>query len=498
MSRELGSAHYTPSPVKSTVETLEGNKVKLFIEVDATEIDQQVEQAFKRLAKQVRMPGFRPGKAPRKVLEARLGVGVARQDALRESLPDFYAEAVKSHEVDVIAAPELEITSGHEDGPVAFEAVVETRPLISLAGYEGLKVEIPSPTVDEADVDERIERLRNQHADHELVERSAEDGDQVLIDIAGSQDGEAIEGLTATDYLYEVGSGGVVAEIDEHLRGASAGATLEFDAAHPEEGEEPLHFTIELREVRGKALPELTDAWVAEVSEFATVDAMRESYRSQEQRRKVVNANMAMQQKTAEALVDLIADDVPDALVQNELGARLNNLDNRMRSQGMDLSRYLQLTGQSPDDLVAEYRAASEQAVKVDLALRAVAEQEGFEVGDDDLERHLAELARRFGGEPTQIRENFERAGQMLAVRSDIKKSKALEWLLERVDLVDEAGNPVDRAVLELPEDEGHDHDHVHDHDGHDHDHPHGHDHDDHGPADHVDEIPGEPGEDAK
>ncbi|MGD9754892.1 MAG: trigger factor, partial [Acidimicrobiia bacterium] len=436
--------------MKSTVETLEGNKVKLFIEVEASEIDQQVDEAFKRLAKQVRLPGFRPGKAPRKVLEARLGLGVARQDALRESLPEYYAEAVKNHEVDAIAAPQLEITSGTEEGPVAFEAVVETRPLLDLDGYQSLQVTVPSPAVDDAEIEARIERLRTQHAEHEPVERAAEDGDQVLIDIAGAQGGEPVEGLTATDYLYEVGSGGVVAEIDENLRGAVAGATLDFDAAHPEEGEEDLHFTIEVQEVRGRILPELTDEWVAEVTEFSSVDAMRDAYRDQESRRKVVAANMAMQQKTAEALMELVTDEVPQALVTNELSARLNNLDNRMRSQGMDLNRYLQLTGQSAEDLVAEYRSASEQAVKVDLALRAVAEREGFEVVEEDLEKHFAELSRRFGAEAEEIRQNFERAGQMLAVRSDIKKTKALEWLLERVSLVDEDGNPIDLSSLYL------------------------------------------------
>lgn len=453
MSRYPGSAHYTPSPVKSTVETLEGNKVKLFIEVEASEIDQQVDEAFKRLAKQVRLPGFRPGKAPRRVLEARLGVGMARQDALRESLPEYYAEAVKTHEVDVIAAPELEITAGAEEGPVAFEAVVETRPLLTLSGYEQLKVTVPSPNVDEAEVEARIERLRTQHADHEVVERPAADGDQVLIDISGSQGGEPVEGLTATDYLYEVGSGGVVAEIDENLRGAAAGASLEFDAEHPEEDEEGLRFSIVVHEVRGRVLPEPTDEWVAEVSEYATLDAMREGYRAQQSRQRIVAANMALQQKTAEALVELITEDVPQPLIQNELSARINNLDSRMRGQGMDLNRYLQLTGQSAEDLVAEYRSASEQAVKVDLALRAVAENEGFEVTEEDIEKHFVEMARRFGSEAPgveEIRANFERAGQMLAVRSDIKKGKALDWLLERVEIVDEDGNAVDRASLEL------------------------------------------------
>jgi trigger factor len=451
MSRSCGSAHYTPSPVKSTVENLEGNKVKLFIEVEASEIDQQVDEAFKRLAKQVRLPGFRPGKAPRKVLEARLGVGMARQDALRESLPEYYAEAVRTHEVDAIAAPELEITSGADDGPVAFEAVVETRPVLNLDGYSSLKVTIPSPAIDESEIETRIERLRIQHADYETVDRPAEDGDQVVIDIAGSQDDEPVEGLTATDYAYELGSGAVVAEIDENLRGAKAGDSLEFDAAHPEEGEAPLRFSIQVQEVRGRVLPELTDDWVTEVSEHATVEDMQRAFREQQTRQKVVAANMALQQATAEALIELIAEEVPAALVQNELSARINNLDSRMRAQGMDLGRYLQLTGQSAEDLVAEQRTASEQAVKVDLALRAVADGEGFEVVEEDLENHFAELARRFGAETDEIRENFERAGQMLAVRSEIKKGKALEWLLERVEIVDEDGNAIDRSSLELP-----------------------------------------------
>ncbi len=437
------------------METLEGNKVKLFIEVEASEIDQQVDEAFRRMAKQVKLPGFRPGKAPRKVLEARLGLAPARQDALRESLPEFYAEAVKNHEVDAIAAPQLEIISGAEQGGVSFEAVVETRPLLTLQGYRGLRVVIPSPAVDEAELETRVERLRTQHAEYEVADRPAEDGDQVLIDIAGSQDGEAVEGLTASDYAYEVGSGGVVPEIDENLRGASAGASVTFAAPHPEEGEGALSFTIEVREVRGRVLPELTDEWVAETSEYATVEAMRAAYRQQQTRQKLVAANMALQQKTAEALVALITEDIPQALVQNELSARINNLDSRMRSQGMDLSRYLQLTGQSTEDLVAEQRSASEEAVKVDLALRAVAEAESHEVNGEDLEQHFAELSRRFGVDADEIRANFERGGQMLAVRSEVRKGKALEWLLKQVEIVDEDGNVIDRASLELSADAG-------------------------------------------
>lgn len=466
--------HYTAPPVRSTVETFESNKVKLSIEVDAEEFEGQVDEAFRRLARQVRMPGFRPGKAPRRVLEARLGSGVARQEALREALPEYYAEAVKEHEVDVIAAPELELTSGADDGGVAFEAVVETRPHITLEGYQSLNVTVPSPFAGEEAVDERIERMRTQHAEFESVERPAGDGDQVLIDIAGSQGGVEVEGLTATEYLYEVGSGAVVAEIDENLRGASAGAVLEFSAPHPEEDEADLEFRVTVTEVRGSVLPELNDDFVREVTEHDTLDTWRTALREQITRQRTVAANMALQQHAAEALAALVTGEVPEPLVQNELSARLNSLDQRLRSQGVDLNRYFQLTGQSPEEMVAQYRVAADQAVRVDLALRAVADEQGFEVSEDDLVSQVEELARRFGGEPDEIRRNLERTGQMLAVRSDIRKGKALDWLLERVEIVDEEGNPVDRSSLDLPADT-----------------------DDHTDDDHTDDGPDEPGEDA-
>lgn len=437
------------------METLEGNKVKLLIEVDAAEIDSQVDAAFKRLAQQVKLPGFRPGKAPRKVLEARMGTGIARQDALRESLPEYYAEAVKVHEVDVIAAPELEITAGAEDGDVAFEAVVQTRPTITITGYDALQVTVPSPHADESEVEARVERLRVQNAEYEAVERPAQDEDQVLMDIQGYQDDEPVEGLTATEYLYDVGSGGVVPEIDENLRGAIAGDTVEFDAAHPEEGEDPLRFSIEVREVRTRVLPEVTDEWVAGASEYENVEAMREAYRSQLQRSKLVSANMAYQQKAAEALAALVSDEVPDPMVQSELNARLNSLDQRMRSQGMDLNRYLQVTGQSSEDLVSEHRSAAEHAVKIDLALRAIASQEAVELTDEDLDNHFAELSRRFGGEAEDLRSTLTESGHMAQIKADIKKSKALTWVLERVAILDEDGNPVERSLLELPSNEG-------------------------------------------
>jgi len=188
--------------VKTSVEPLEGNKVKVSVEVDEREFDKAIDTAFKKLSREVRIPGFRPGKAPRRVLEARLGAEVGRSQALNDSIPEFYADAVKEHEVDVIAAPELELTGGEESGPVAFEAVVEVRPVVQVPGYGSLRVTIESIEPDEEEIAAQLERLRTQFGELTDVERPAAEGDFVTIDIAGSQDGEPIAQLTAEDYLY--------------------------------------------------------------------------------------------------------------------------------------------------------------------------------------------------------------------------------------------------------------------------------------------------------
>lgn len=443
--------HYTLTSVKSTVEPLEGNKVKVSVEVDAEEFEVAINSAFRTLAQQVNIKGFRRGKVPRKILEAQFGAGMARQQALQDSLPDYYAQAVREHEVDIIAAPEFEVTAGAEDGPVAFDAVVEIRPNITIVGYENLEITVPSPEVADTDIEERVERLRTQNGDFESAERPAGDGDQVLIDILGSQDGENIEGLTATDYQYEVGSGAVVAEIDENLRGAKAGDVLTFPAKHPEEGEGDLSFTVTVKEVRAAVLPAVTDEWVAEVTEFASVEELRSKLTEQLRIQRLVEANQAFQQRTAEALGELVTDVVPEAMIDSEISARIQTFAQRLRQQNVELGRFLQMTGQSPADLVAQYREPSTQAIKVDLALRSVAEAQSVEPSDDDLEEFFARQATQFGQTVAEIREAYQRAGQMAAVRSEIKKSKALEWVLERVRIVDEEGNSVDRAALEFP-----------------------------------------------
>lgn len=440
--------------MKATVETLEGNKVKVSVEVDETEFESAVDDAFRRIAREVRIPGFRPGKAPRRVLEAQLGTGFAREEALRHALPEYYAQAVRENDVDVIAPPEIDITGGEEDGPVVFDAVVEIRPEIAISGHDDLTVTIPSPLVSDEEVDAQVERLRQNFAELATVDRAAHDGDNVTIDIAGWEDDEPVSGLTADDYLYEVGAGAVVAEIDDQLRGAKVGDILEFDAEHPDpDSEASLRIRIMVKEIKEKVLPQVDDEWANEASEFETVEALREDLRKRSAMTRVIMAQMGLRNGAAQAAGDLVdADDVPEAMVSAEMEHRLQDLAMRLQAQGMDFDSYMAASGQDQEGMVAELRDAAVMATKADLALRGIAEAEGLDATEADLDEELEKLAERVEQTPAEVRLALEEGDQIPAVRSDLRKRKALDWLVEHVQIVDEDGTPVDRDDLEAPE----------------------------------------------
>lgn len=428
--RPQGAAKYDRPPVKSTVEALEGNKVKLSVEVEPSELEVAIDGAFKRIAREVRIPGFRPGKAPRRILEARLGTEVARQEALRDALPEWYAQAVAEHAVDVIAAPEIDITAGESEGDIAFDAVVEVRPKINVAGYDHLRVTVPSPLATDEDVDAQVERLRSQFG--EL---------------------RAVEGLSVDDYLYEVGSASIVPEVDDHLRGAKVGDILVFEAEHPDpEVDDPISFRILVKEVKEKVLPDLDDEWATEASEFETVEELRDDFRTRIGAVKRVQAQLALRQNVIEELVKLVDDEPPAALVDAEVERRARDLVHRLSHQGASLEQYLAATGTTAEQLTAELREQAVGGVKADLALRAVVDVEGISADDDEVDAEIERLAQQMEEKPEKLRKQLERGGQIEAVRSDVTRGKALEWLADHAEVVDEDGNVIDRSLLEPPD----------------------------------------------
>ena len=438
--------------MKATVEPLEGNKVKVSVEVDETEFDKAIDAAFRKIGRQTRIPGFRPGKAPRRILEARFGADVAREEAIRDALPDYYIKALKEHDVDAIAPPEIDITAGEESGPVAFDAVVEVRPQVSVGGYGGLQVTVPSPDVDDEEIDRQIDRLREQFGELQTVGRPARDGDHVSIDIKGYRHSETIQGLTADDFLYEVGSGSVVPELDEQLRGTKPGDILKFNAPIPG-GDEGDDVTIQVlvKEVKEKLLPDVTDEWASEASEFDTVDELRGDIRTRLGAVKKVQAQLGLREQVVDALTELVAEDIPEPLVNEEMQRRLHDLSHRLAAQGADLAQYLEATGRSAEEFQADLRDAADRAVKADLALRAVADAEGFDATDEELDAEIERIAQAAGQKPAAVRKQLDRNEQLPAVRSDIRKGKALAWLTEHVEIADEEGKIIDRAELMNP-----------------------------------------------
>ena len=299
--------------MRSTSEALEGNRVKLTVEVDEEELRGAVDETFRRLQKEVSVPGFRPGKVPRRLLEVRLGAEAIRAEVIRHALPDYYAQAVEEADLDTIAAPEIDITSGENTGALAFDAVVEVRPKVSIAGYQGLVVTVPSLEPTELEIDARIDRLREQFAELNEVERPARDGDLVTVDVQGVRDGNVADGLSADDFVYEVGTGGIVDGADEALRGKKAGDIVEVDAPQLQGGAGKLRLLV--KQVREKVLPEANDEWASDASEFDTLEELREDLANRLTRLKKLEARFIVRERAIEALAELVSDEMPATLV---------------------------------------------------------------------------------------------------------------------------------------------------------------------------------------
>jgi trigger factor len=425
---------------------MEGNKVKLSVAVEAAEFDKAVESAARKLAREVRMPGFRPGKVPRRVLEAHMGHGALRQEALRESLPGFYAEAVREHEVDVIAPPEIDITEGEEQGDVRFDAVVEVRPTVAIPGYAGLQVTIDPPVASDEDVSHQLDRVRANDATLEEVSRPAKDGDVLTIDLGMTP--SSGDPTNLTDVSYTVGSQEFgVADLDVQLQGSRVGDILKFTSTVAEGREMAFHILV--KAVREQRLPDLTDEWVADQTEFSTVEELEADLRTRITGIKRVQSLLQKRDKALAALVELVTDDPPDALVEVDLERRMHDMGHRLEAQNASFEQYLAATGMEPEAFVAEMRAASAGAVKADLALRALADAENMEATEEDVDNEIARLAEQTDKSPAQLRRSLVAAEQLPAVRSDIRKAKALSWLMEHVDVVDPDGRPIDREALE-------------------------------------------------
>jgi trigger factor len=418
------------------------------VEVDEVEFDKNIDQAFRKIAKEVRIPGFRQGKAPRKLLEAQIGIGAARSQAIQDAIPEYLSLAVREHNVDLIATPQIEVTKGEEEGVVGFDATCEIRPVITVPGYNGLRIELPALVVSETEVSDAMNSERARHGTLTDVSRAIALGDHVTLDLSGTREGNPVPGLNVEDWLYEVGKKWVSPKFDDMLIGAEVGTKVEYSEA-PNGTTDVAEMTVIVKKVQEMVLQELTDEWVSEhVAEFDTQEAWKNSLRERLENMKLNQTRGVFVERTTAALAELVTIDAPESMVGSDLQARVRNTVEQFQAQGIQIDQWLSATGQSTEAFIESMRGESVKAVKVDLALRAVAEAQNISADDDEVDNELNRIATQAGRKVAQVRKVYEQNDALGELVAQIRKSKAVDWLLRNSTLVDPDGNAISADTL--------------------------------------------------
>ncbi|HEX9696407.1 MAG TPA: trigger factor [Actinomycetota bacterium] len=429
--------------MQTTVSREGPTRVRLTVEVPPDEVKPAADRAFKQLAKQVKIPGFRPGKAPRSLLEARLGKDEVKDMIVREAVPQFYAQAVVGEDIDPVAAPKIDITSFEDGEALIFEAIVEVRPEIQLPDLSGVTVARPAWNATDDDVQSQLDRLADRFATLEPVERPAAEGDFVLIDIKGSWNDEEIENATANDMLYEAGSGRIVPELDAEVLGKKAGDILKFNATLPEAfgatwGGREVTFQVLVKDVRRKNVPAIDDEFAKTSSEFETLDELRADLADKISRIKRAGADAEVRSRMTDALVDAVPVVAPDSMVDEEVAFRLHRFSDQLRAAGVALDDYLASAETSEQDIEAEIRKQAQRSVSAQLILEEIARREELQVGEDELEAEIDRLAEATGENAPEVRKRLEQAGRVEMVAGDILRRKALDLVVEKADIKEE------------------------------------------------------------
>jgi trigger factor len=389
------------------------------------------------------------------LLQAQIGLGAARSQAIQDSIPEYLALAVREHDVDLIATPQIEVTKGEEEGVLGFDATCEVRPIVTVPGYNGLRIELPALLVKEEDVDDAMKSERSRHGVLKDVDRAIAKGDHVSLDLSGTREGTPVPGLNVEDWAYEVGKGWVSASFDEKLTGEKLGSTITYSEA-PNGTTDIAEMTVVVKKVQEMVLDDLTDEWVAEhVSEFETVDAWKASLRKRLEEIKLNQTRSVFVERTTAALAELVTIDIPEAMIASDLQARVRNTVEQFQSQGVSIDQWLSATGQTTESFIDNLRNESQKAVRVDLALRAVAVAQAITASEDDIEQEIERIAMQVGRKVNQVRKAYQENDALTELAAQIHKSQAVDWLLRNSTLVDPEGNAISADDLFGDESQG-------------------------------------------
>ncbi|GGB48968.1 trigger factor [Fictibacillus barbaricus] len=420
-------------------EKLEGNQGVLTVEVEATEVDTALDQAFKKVVKKVNVPGFRKGKMPRRLFEQRFGVESLYQDALDILLPKAYGDAVQETGIEPVDRPEVDIEKMEQGSNLVFTAKVIVKPEVKLGEYKGLEVEKVETEVTDEDVQNELTSLQEQQA--ELVvkeEGTVENGDTVNIDFEGFVDGEAFEGGKAENYSLEIGSGSFIPGFEEKLVGEKAGAEKDVDVTFPEEyhAEElagkPAVFKVKIHDIKAKQLPELNDEFAKEAEGDAeTLEELKKELRTKLEESKKQEA----ENKTRETVIEKASEnaeiEIPEAMVNTELDRMVQEFGQRLQMQGMNLDLYYQFSGTSEEALREQMKEDAGKRVRTNLVLEAIVEAENIEVSEEEIDAELNKMAEMYKMEVEQIKQMLAMQGGNDAVAADLKVRKAIDFLVD-------------------------------------------------------------------
>ena len=438
--------------MKSEVETLSPTRVKLTVEVPFEELTPSVDAAYRKVAGQIRIPGFRPGKVPARIVDQRIGRSTVLEEAVNEAIPQFYGQAVEAADVRVLSQPEIEVVNFADGEQLTFTAEVDVRPAIELPELTKLPVTVDDAEVTEADVDEQVNSLADRFGTLTSVERPVEGGDFVSIDLSLSVDGKPIEDGTATGLSYEVGSEGLIDGLDSALLGLSAGESAQFDTALGGRGAMAAttgRASVTVRSVRTKQLPTLDDAFAQEASEFDTLDELRADLRTRLERVKRLEQGMQARDNVLEALLGQVEIPLPERTVDEEIRNRRESLEQQLAANGLDLDAYLASQDESLEAHEAHTKVDVERDLRAQFVLDAVVVKEELGVEEAELTEYIVRRASRAGVSPDDYAQQLVRSGTVPLAVADVLRGKALAYVLENAVVTDASGRTVDLNRLE-------------------------------------------------
>ena len=441
--------------MKTDVEELSPTRVRLTIEVPFEELKPNLDRAYREVARQVRIPGFRPGRVPPRVIDQRIGRGAVLEQAVNDAVPQLYGKALEEHDVFALGQPDVEITKLDDGQELAFTAEVDVRPKFDIPDIEGMPVTVDDADVSPDQVEEYIGALRERFASLKGTDKPAGEGDFVSIDLSAEVDGKPVEDAQANGVSYEVGSGQMLDGLDEALTGMTAGESKTFSAelAGGKLAGTSADVTVTVESVKVKELPELDDEFAQSASEFDTLGELRAGTRAQlETMRRAGQAGQA-RERAMDALLARIDIPLPEDLVSREIETRKQSLAERLARSGNTMDEYLEAANLTAKDLDDQFAEDARRSVKAGFVLDKLATQEELGVDQDELASYLTEQAYRMGISPDRLAKELSDRGQLGSAAADVLRSKALTLIAERAKVTDESGREVDiEAAVEEAE----------------------------------------------